>query len=229
MTPRLRGFCENCIPVLPLSTPQLHQVWVILVRLGPMARLLECTMCGAPCETYSARYHCPGEEQGAPLQNLPRPLRTAAVCFGLDGLRFKEYRQLSAGQNFSQQGMNAMACHCIHGGAMIPEHPAPPRDPGRASVWTSPAACLLRGHPGTRLHIVKKYVWGAPVPKPTGLMAMNFLYSPIQRIPRTLQRGSCLCASPGAWESGSTQTVRLPADTFIIPQLVLRLGVCIHF
>lgn len=152
------------------------------------------TMCGAPCETYSeARHHCSVDDNGAPLHNWPRPLRDAKRCFGKDGLRFKEHRQLSAGQNFSQQGMNAMASHCVYGGAMLSEHPAPPRDPARASVWTSPAACLLRGHPNAKLHIVKQYVCGAQVgherPEPgSRSLEIRHSWSAISQIPCDRER-----------------------------------------
>lgn len=50
------------------------------------------------------------------------------------------------------------------------EHPAPPSDTTRASVWTSPMALILRALPELKLDILPQWRWGAASAKPTGFL-----------------------------------------------------------
>ena len=65
------------------------------------------TVCGAPCETFSAARHVPPPEDLPDKEKLkwPRPLRTFARLFGLDGLRPKELRQCRQGSAFMFQAL----------------------------------------------------------------------------------------------------------------------------
>lgn len=68
-----------------------------------------------------------------------------------------------------------MACiwHLTRGGIFLSEHPAPPTDPDKASIWTSAIIQLLLAHPDISLRIFNQWQWGAPVKKPTGLMSLR--------------------------------------------------------
>ena len=74
----------------------------------------------------------------------PRPLRTFARLFGLDGLRPKELRQCRQGSAFMFQAFMACTWHLVLGGLFLSEHPAPPDDTDKASVWTSAYILLLK-------------------------------------------------------------------------------------
>eukprot|EP00435_Cladocopium_sp_Y103_P015706 s4778_g3.t2 len=104
-------------------------------------------------------------------RRLPRPLRSFERILGLDGLKIKELEQLHAGSSFFLQTTILLAYQLVIGGYAISEHPAPPQDASRASIWTTPWIQLLRQHPAVQLHVVSQWRFGASVPKPTGLLA----------------------------------------------------------
>eukprot|EP00435_Cladocopium_sp_Y103_P009751 s4354_g2.t1 len=95
------------------------------------------TLCGPPCETYSeARFTPPPE----PDMRWPRPVRSSARLFGLDGLTLRELKQVSVGSGFFLQCMHILALRMHYGGVFLAEHPAPPRDESRPSIWSSAIA-----------------------------------------------------------------------------------------
>jgi hypothetical protein len=157
------------------------------------------TVCGAPCETFSAARHVPPPDDLPDKEKLrwPRPLRTFARLFGLDGLRPKELRQCRQGSAFMFQAFMACIWHLVLGGLFLSEHPAPPDDTDKASVWTSAFIQLLKNHPDIALRIFDQWRWGAPVRKPTGLFSL--------RLPH-LARSMFACADKGA---------RYPTETAI--------------
>eukprot|EP00438_Fugacium_kawagutii_P007668 Skav232216 [mRNA] locus=scaffold2626:459775:462363:- [translate_table: standard] len=137
--------------------------------------LCAATMLGTPCETFSAaRHQLPAD--AADSSKWPRPLRSAAKVYGLDGLRPREYRQLRAGTSFWLQGLYTAAAAVTQGGLWVSEHPAPPRNPDHVSTWRAAVTELVRCHPSIKLHIAMQYLWGATVPKPTGLLALRLPY-----------------------------------------------------
>lgn len=152
---------------------------------------IAATLCGAPCETFSAARHVPPPEDLPDKEKLrwPRPLRTFARLFGLDGLRPKELRQCRQGSAFMLQALMACTWHLVMGGLFLSEHPAPPDDADKASVWTSAYVLLLKTHPDLALKIFDQWRWGAPVRKPTGLFSL--------RLPN-LVRSMFACADKGA-------------------------------
>ena len=89
--------------------------------------LVAATVCGAPCETFSAARHVPPPDDLPDKEKLrwPRPLRTFARLFGLDGLRPKELRQCRQGSAFMFQAFMACTWHLVLGGLFLSEHPAP--------------------------------------------------------------------------------------------------------
>eukprot|EP00435_Cladocopium_sp_Y103_P039037 s4628_g10.t1 len=126
------------------------------------------TLCGPPCETYSeARFTAPPE----PDLRWPRPVRSAERLFGLDGLTMRELKQVSVGSSFFLQCMHVLALHMRYGGVFLAEHPAPPQDVTRPSIWSSEIVQCLLQHPDLELHTIAQYLWGATAVKPTGLLA----------------------------------------------------------
>ena len=153
--------------------------WNRLVQLYEAGRI-SATICGAPCETFSAARHAPPpvELSEQDKKKWPRPLRTFARLFGLEGLRPKELRQCKQGTAFMMQGVMVCIWHLIYGGIFLSEHPAPPADADRASVWTSAIIQLLLQHPDIALRIFNQWKWGAPVCKPTGLFSLRLPFLP---------------------------------------------------
>eukprot|EP00435_Cladocopium_sp_Y103_P058707 s857_g20.t1 len=136
--------------------------------------VVSATVVGSPCETFSEARFTPVE--GAGVHGGPRPLRSAAQLFGLEGLTLRELRQCLVGGNFFQQAVLALGHHIAHGGCFISEHPAKPLDSSRPSVWTSSIVELLLTHPSATLSHVAQYRWGAKAIKPTGLLHYNLPY-----------------------------------------------------
>ena len=155
---------------------------------------VSATLAGTPCETFSeARFQelvaAPDDPAVARPRCQPRPLRSFERLLGLPALTQRELAQLGAGSLFFLQGLLLLSFQIVGGGCFISEHPAPPRDTTRPSIWTSPWLHVLRQHPDLRLHITPQWPFGASVPKPTGLLALR-----LPRFMRSLYRH----AEPGA-------------------------------
>ena len=137
--------------------------------------LVAATICGSPCETFSAARHVPPPDDlpAEVRSKWPRPLRSFAQLFGLPGLRPKELRQCRQGTAFMLQAVMACIWHLTRGGLFLSEHPAPPSDVSKASIWTSAIIQLLLQHPDIHLRVFNQWQWGAPVKKPTGLMSLR--------------------------------------------------------
>ena len=132
---------------------------------------IAATITGSPCETFSeARFQQQDQEDG---RRWPRPLRSFERLFGLPCLTSRELRQLHLGSAFFLQGGLALCLHLVHGGYFISEHPAPPRDRSRPSIWTSAIIEFLLKHPDVTLDVVEQWRWGAAVPKPTGMLSLR--------------------------------------------------------
>ena len=146
--------------------------WRILQRWLATGRVAAC-IAGSPCETFTeARYHPVVDAEGN-VKEGPRVLRTAKELWGLAGLTLRELRQLAQGSGFALQVLWCATLMALWGGVMVSEHPAVPRDPERASIWTSPMVTLLRCLPQVCLHQLSQWEWGATTPKPTGFLAIN--------------------------------------------------------
>lgn len=67
-----------------------------------------------------------------------------------------------------------MVCvwHVLFGGLYLSEHPAPPADDSKASIWTSAIISLLR-HPDIQLKLFDQWKWGAAVKEPMGLLGLR--------------------------------------------------------
>ena len=148
--------------------------WHYLLQLY-RAQRVAASISGSPCETFSeARFTpAPPEYEG---HRWPRPLRSKARLFGLQGLSFKEIRQMSQGSIFFLQTFYILVLHMRYGGIFLGEHPAPPQDPTRPSIWTAPLTKMLLYHYSLRLYVICQYKWGADATKPTGLITLNMPY-----------------------------------------------------
>ena len=174
------------VTILSQDTANSVSLGNLQLRSASWEELLNCykrglvtaSLAGSPCETFSEARHQQSPEvfpDGLP-RRLPRPLRSMERLLGLDGLSKRELEQLHMGSSFFLQGAVLLAYQVLIGGYFISEHPAPPSDSSRASIWTSPWLTLLRGHPDVCLHTVGQWKWGALAPKPTGLLTLRLPY-----------------------------------------------------
>ena len=165
--------------------------WKHLTTLYREGRVA-ATMCGSPCETFSeARFHRPENLPEGHADRWPRPLRSWARLFGLEGLSFRELRQLRLGSLFYLQGILTLVWSLVHGGLYLSEHPWMPADASRPSIWTSPLVQLLRHHPDVQLHCVQQWQWGCSVRKPTGLLALRLPW-----LKKSMYKRACPDAAP---------------------------------
>ena len=142
--------------------------WAMLERLYN-AGWIACTLLGTPCETFSeARF-----QPAPPGHRWPRPLRSAERIYGLADLSTRELRQAGVGSLFYLQGLQVLAHHICQGGYYISEHPAPPLELERPTVWRAPLTRLLRQHPDVALHVIGQWEWHADAVKPTGLLSLR--------------------------------------------------------
>ena len=74
------------------------------------------------------------------------------------------------GSLFFLQSCKALAYHLLYGGVFIGEHPSPPSDMTRPTIWRSAMVQFLLQHPDVNLHVVPQWLWGAGAIKPTGLL-----------------------------------------------------------
>ena len=82
----------------------------------------------------SARHEVQIGADGHPDRG-PRPLRLADACWGLQGLALRELHQLSIGSCLLLRGLWLCIPVALHGGAVLLEHPAPPYQEDRASIF----------------------------------------------------------------------------------------------
>lgn len=135
--------------------------------------LVAATLAGSPCETFSeARWTPLVDALGVELRG-PRPLRTTARPWGLDGLTLREMRQLAQGSAFALQVLWCACATLLWGGFFISEHPAAPRDEGRATMWRMPIMQTLLQAVQAQLVTIAQWRWGSRTPKPTTLLAIR--------------------------------------------------------
>ena len=111
---------------------------------------------------------------------------------------------------FALQTLYALTMVLCCGGSFLSEHPGPPDDPQKASVFRTPLAKLLLGCPGVALKVVCQGNWGAVSNKPTGLMSVRMptLGASLLRWRNPTPRAQRICAI-GTSESGDFHTSRL--------------------
>ena len=150
-----------------------ERLWRFLITAARQGRILALLL-GPPCETWSsARFEKILDEFGQELRG-PRPLRGLDECWGLSGLSLQELSQISIGNSLLLRGLWLAVSVALRGGSAILEHPAPPHQPDRPSVWkTGIFGLLLRGGKLFRRHTFKQWQFGAAGVKPTTLLYAN--------------------------------------------------------
>ena len=149
--------------------------WAEVLRLLEGGKVA-AGVAGSPCETFSsARYWIPPEQEDevASKKSWPRPLRDADRPWGLPGLTSKELKQLWQGSQFAMQTLLTLAWFLVTGGCFISEHPFPPKEEWKVSVFRTPLARMLLQFPEVDLKCFYQGEWGASSTKPTGLMTVR--------------------------------------------------------
>ncbi|CAL1172979.1 unnamed protein product, partial [Cladocopium goreaui] len=111
------------------------------------------------------------QKQWERLEAGPRPLRGDQDCWGLLNLSFKELQQVAIGNELLLRGLLLCAPVALHGGATTLEHPAPPLQEERPSIWRTGILKLLSS--GGRLfrhYTFQQWKHGAEGIKPTTLL-----------------------------------------------------------
>ncbi|CAL1142570.1 unnamed protein product [Cladocopium goreaui] len=170
----------NHITVISLDTAidssmNVHseRLWSWLLSTAKEGRILGFLL-GPPCETWSsARHEFNHADDGALLQG-PRPLRHAEACWGIPGLYLRELKQLSVGSCLLLRGLWLCIPIALTGGAVMLEHPAPPYQEDRPSIFrTGLVTLLLREGWLFRRHTFQQWRHGSKGVKPTTLLFAN--------------------------------------------------------
>ena len=149
------------------------KLWQWLLATAREGRILGYLL-GPPCETWSSARHEPFFDDDGALLCGPRPLRSAEQCWGLDGLRLRELRQISVGSCLLLRGLWLCIPVALTGGAVMMEHPAPPYQDDRASIFrTGIITLLLREGWLFRRHTFHQWRHGSEGVKPTTLLFAN--------------------------------------------------------
>lgn len=148
-------------------------VWSWLLRSARAGRILGLLL-GPPCETWSsARHEVQMGADGLPIRG-PRPLRLSDACWGLLGLALRELNQLSIGSCLLLRGLWLCIPVALYGGAVLLEHPAPPFQDDRASIFrTGLVLLMLRDGWLFRRHTFQQWRHGSGGVKPTSLLYAN--------------------------------------------------------
>ena len=148
-------------------------IWSFLLTTGRAGRILGLLL-GPPCETWScARFSVLTDENGCELKG-PRPLRSSTTCWGITGLSLREMMQIDVGNTLLLRGLWLCLPVALTGGAVLLEHPAPPYQMDRPSIWrTSVVLLFLREGWLFRRHTFKQGAFGAYGVKPTSVLYAN--------------------------------------------------------
>ena len=103
----------------------------------------------------------------------PRVVRDIEELWGRAALALKEVRQLDIGNLLLLFVLELLINLAITGGIGGLEHPAPPADPLKASIWRLPLMLYLLEWPEFQFLEISQGLWGAPSRKPTGLLLLN--------------------------------------------------------
>jgi hypothetical protein len=111
---------------------------------------------------------------GKPMKG-PRPLRGEPdLCWGLAQLSFRELLQISVGNSLLLKGLQLCVCVAVGGGAAALEHPVPPFQLERPSIWRTAIIRLLCGAGMLfRQYTFQQWKHGASGVKPTTLLYAN--------------------------------------------------------
>ena len=150
------------------------KLWTFLLEAARQGQLL-AVLLGPPCETWSsARFEQQLDAAGLQIRG-PRPLRGAPNdCWGLLALSLRELQQVSVGNCLLLKGLQLCVCTAMGGGAVALEHPAPPLQQERPSIWRTAIVRLLCGYGMPfRQYTFQQWRHGALGVKPTTLLYAN--------------------------------------------------------
>ena len=162
---------------------------------------------GPPCETWSG---VRGKGvPGLPDDRVPPVLRTAAEPWGIEGLRLKHWEQLRIATVLLQAFLILFSVLLRAGGFALIEHPAQPREPGKASIWRLPLVCKLAEHPCVFRHDFCQGPLGQVSLKPTSLLLLRLPSLPLRLRERAAPGYIAPAPRMGKQEDGSWATAPL--------------------
>jgi len=140
----------------------------------------------------------------------PPPLRSGERPFGLEGLTFKQYKQLEIGSFLLFSSLAMITCAALNGCAAMLEHPAFLKKHtvvGAASIWRLPEVHRLLSLPGAALKLVLQGEFGMGAVKPThlGTWKLPTFDCHAQRIRKPIDRDE-MQALAGLNEDGTFKT-----------------------
>ena len=144
---------------------------------GALRGFVHAGLCGPPCETWSqARF----VQLVDTLRRQPRPLRSLDDLWGLPSLSLREQPQVAIGNELLLFAIDLLVCLACSGGLRVLEHPGPPADVSRPSIWRLPLVELVSQLPGFQTIDFAQGLLGAKSPKPTRFLALNMESLPQQ-------------------------------------------------
>ena len=148
------------------------------------------------------------DETGKLLRG-PRPLRSSTNPSGLTQLSVSELKQLGVDNNLLLRGLWLCLPVAMHGGSVVLEHPAPPIQNERASIWrTSVVLLFLRNGNWFRRHTFRQGHHGAVGPKPTTFLYANCPIKDVLDENANLQMNAATDKLIGKDSSGNFRTSR---------------------
>ena len=153
-----------------VSQPKVRDFWLRAVK----QRQVVGALAGPPCETWSQARgkQLPTDPKGRAKRG-PRIVRDLADLWGRAALALKEVRQLDVGNLLLLFTLELLIELALADGVGGLEHPAPPADETRASIWRLPLLQFLMEWPEFETLDISQGLWGAKSRKPTRLLLLN--------------------------------------------------------
>lgn len=147
------------VRVISLDTAVHSTIGDLTARAGLLAGALP----GPPCETFTEARHYSRDLICEDHKYWPRPLRSSQAPWGLQGFTRKKMLQLRTGTRFAMQVAWLLVAILCYGGHMMVEHPSPPRDGEKVSLFRTPIYELLLRLPECALRIITDSSFGEPL------------------------------------------------------------------
>ena len=153
-----------------VSDPACQRFWYEGVR----SKYVVGYLAGPPCETWSqARAVATQDEAEVTHWKGPRILRTLQDLWGKPCLAIREMKQILTGNQLLLFSFHMMLLLYVTGGYGALEHPAPPKDEEKASIWRTSLALFLCSLPGVKRIDFAQGLLGAKSPKPKSILSLN--------------------------------------------------------
>ena len=128
---------------------------------------IHALIAGPPCETWSRARD--GRDGG------PRPLRSIEQPWSLTHLMTREYKQTAVGNALLGSALELFVEALLAQTLMLLEHPAPPADVEKPSIWKLEIMRLLYSCTNCQRITLSQGYFGAKSPKPTTFLIANGL------------------------------------------------------